>query len=163
MSPRSPSASSWHETTSSVSSSPVSLLPFKANFSTKFQSTWMAWRWRCPWNDSRTNFNSYSIPGLIFVCTYRVSNKNKIWGPSLETLFWTTLGHPCYIGPFGPLWASTTFGNLGPKIWPLNKALKILLTTFLGTPFICLLFMPLFQKNLPNHRSHLRAVILDWL
>ena len=97
----SPSASSWREKKSLASSSPLSWLPFKAKFSTKFQSTWMAWRWRCPWNDPRANFNSYSIPGLFFYVRTGCPTKTKFWGP-------------------------------------LNKTLKILLSTFLGHHYICL-------------------------
>lgn len=122
MSPISPSASSWREKTSSASSSPLALLPFKANFSTKFQSTWMAWRWRCPWNDPRANFNSYSIPGLFFYVRTGCPTKTKFGGPlnkALQILLSTFLGHPLYvyciclfpiktypiIGPISGLWS----------------------------------------------------------
>ena len=114
----SPSASSWREKTSSASSSPLSWLPFKAKFSTKFQSTWMAWRWRCPWNDPRANFNSYSIPGLIFVCTYRVSNKNKILRAMLRDLILDHFGSSML---YSTVWATLGLDHFW-QLWPKNLA-----------------------------------------
>ena len=56
--------------------------------------------------------------------------------------FWTNFGYSCYLGPFGPIWVNlgqfgsiwAIVGHVGQKAEPPNKALEILLVTFLGHP-----------------------------
>ena len=77
--------------------------------------------------------NSHLVDLII-----RTRSREKIVNRILRAMlagrpgFWTTLEHPDYLGPFGQL--KVILGHFGRKTWPTNKALKILLTTFLGTP-----------------------------